>query len=88
MKLTTGLTCNEKANVSQTFLTPKTIKLSGLPGGHFYDLRVIASVAECHGGDCEVESDVHVGFITCDYRCKDGTCLYNPNARLVFAFLQ
>jgi hypothetical protein len=67
--------------VSQSLLTPKTIKVSGLPGGHYYDLTVKATVEDCFGGDCDAASETHVAYVTCDYRCKDRTCLQNANAR-------
>ena len=78
---TNGIVCPNIANVTQSFITPKTIQLSGLPGGHFYYLKVAASVSDCLEGDCQSESDLHSTFVTCDYRCKDKTCLYNPGAR-------
>ena len=78
---TNGISCPSVANVTQSFITPKTIQLSGLPGGHFYYLKVAATVANCFEGNCESESDLHSAFVTCDYRCKDKTCLHNPSAR-------
>ncbi len=81
MATTEGLSCGQKVNVSQTFLTPTTIQLSGLQGGHYYDLKVTATVEDCFEGDCQSESDSYLAFLTCDYRCRDGSCLHNPNAR-------
>ena len=78
---TEGLSCPSQANVTQKFITPKTIQLMGLPGGHYFDVKVVAMVDGCHGGDCEVASNSHVAFITCGYRCKDKTCLHNLRAK-------
>ena len=79
---TDGLSCPSRANVTQKSLTPKTIQLSGLPGGHYYDVQVIARVEGCKDDvTCENESESQVAFVTCDYRCRDRTCLQNPKAK-------
>lgn len=65
--------CNR--NISVERIDRNVLRLSGFSYGHFYSVRVIASVPGCREDKCESESEAKVVYFDCGYTCADGSCV-------------